>query len=51
VSSLEDEDGWGVVGIAVLGSCGRQEMEEGVRVVISRWGLTAGPREGKDKSM
>ena len=44
----EDEDGWGLVGTAIQASCGRQEMEEAVRLIVGRWGMTIGPREGRD---
>ena len=47
---MEDDDGWGLVGMAVQSSCGRQEMEEGVRLIVGRWGLTVGPRTGCDRS-
>jgi hypothetical protein len=46
---MEDEDGWGVVGMAVVGSCGRQEKEEVVRAVVGRWGLDVGPRKGRNR--
>ena len=47
---LEDEDGWGLAGMMIQSSCGRQEMEEGVRAIVSKWGLESGPREGRDRS-
>ena len=49
VQVLEDEDGWGVVGMAIQGSCGHREREAVVRAVVGRWGLEAGPRQGRDK--
>jgi ankyrin repeat protein len=49
VTVMEDEDGWGVVGMAIQGSCGHREREAVVRAVVGRWGLEAGPRQGKDK--
>lgn len=49
VDRLEDEEGWGVVGLAVHGSCGHREKEAIVRNVVARWGLHAGPRDGIDK--
>ena len=45
---VEDEDGWGLVGMAVGASCGRQDKEECVRVVVGRFGLHCGPRGGRD---
>jgi hypothetical protein len=48
--SIEDDDGWGLVGMAVQASCGRQEGEEVVRLVVGRWGVKVGPREGADRS-
>jgi len=45
---MEDEDGWGVVGMAIQGSCGHREREAVVRAVVGRWGLEAGPRQGRD---
>lgn len=50
VKVMADDDGWGLVGMAVQSSCGRQETEEGVRAIISRWGLETGPRGGRDNS-
>ncbi|ORY31607.1 hypothetical protein BCR39DRAFT_86241 [Naematelia encephala] len=47
VKLMEDDDGWGVVGMAVQSSCGRQEMEEAVRAIVGRWGLSVGPRGGR----
>lgn len=49
VDQLEDHDGWGVVGMAIHGTCGHREKESVVRTVVSRWGLDAGPRRGTDK--
>jgi hypothetical protein len=49
VKYMEDEDGWGLLGMAIQASCGRQEMEEGVRVIVGRWGLETGPRGGIDR--
>jgi hypothetical protein len=49
VKEMEDEDGWGVVGMAIQGSCGHREREAVVRAVVGRWGLDAGPRQGRDK--
>jgi hypothetical protein len=46
---MEDEDGWSVVGMAIQGSCGHREREAVVRAVVGRWGLEAGPRQGRDK--
>ena len=45
---MTDDDGWGLVGMAVQSSCGRQEVEEGVRAIVGRWGLEIGPRGGQD---
>jgi hypothetical protein len=50
VKVMEDEDGWGIVGMAVQATCGRQEEEEGVRVIVGRWGLNPGARGGRDRS-
>lgn len=50
VDSLEDEDGWGIVGIAVQSSCGKTDKEEVVKAVVSRWGLDRGQRGGRDRS-
>ncbi|WWC91930.1 uncharacterized protein L201_006882 [Kwoniella dendrophila CBS 6074] len=47
---LEDEEGWGLVGMAVQASCGRQDKEESVRVIVGRWGLEVGQRGGKDRT-
>ncbi|BEI81177.1 hypothetical protein CcaverHIS002_0203370 [Cutaneotrichosporon cavernicola] len=49
VSTLEDADGWGVVGMAIQSSCGQSEKEEIVRLVVGRWGVVAGPRDGRDR--
>ena len=49
VQVMEDEDGWGIVGMAIQGSCGHREREAVVRAVVGRWGLEAGPRQGRDK--
>jgi hypothetical protein len=46
---MEDEDGWGVVGMAIQGSCGHREREAVVRAVVGRWGLEAGPRQGRER--
>jgi hypothetical protein len=46
---MEDEDGWGVVGMAIQGSCGHREREAVVRAVVGRFGLEAGPRQGRDR--
>ncbi|WWD19847.1 hypothetical protein CI109_104314 [Kwoniella shandongensis] len=50
VSTMEDEEGWGIVGMAINCSCGRQEMEECVRSIVGRWGLEVGPRGGRDRT-
>ncbi|GFZ51039.1 hypothetical protein JCM24511_08797 [Saitozyma sp. JCM 24511] len=50
VDSLEDEDGWGIVGIAVQSSCGKTDKEEVVKAVVSRWGLDRGQRGGRDRT-
>lgn len=47
---LEDDDGWGVVGMAIQSSCGQAEREEVVRLVVGRWGVEAGPRNGRDRA-
>jgi hypothetical protein len=49
VNEMEDEDGWGLVGMAIQGSCGHREREAAVRAVVARWGLNAGPRQGRDE--
>ncbi|EIW72141.1 hypothetical protein TREMEDRAFT_25958 [Tremella mesenterica DSM 1558] len=49
VQLIEDEDGWGLVGMTILGSCGSQEKEECTRAVVLRWGLEVGPRKGRDR--
>ncbi len=49
VGVMQDEDGCGLVGMSVQSSCGRQEMEEGVRLIFGRWGLETGPRGGRDR--
>ncbi len=46
---MSDGDGWGLVGMAVQSSSGRQEMEEGVRAIVSRWGLETGQTGGRDR--
>lgn len=46
---MEDEEGWGVVGMAIQASCGRSDKEEVVRLVVGRWGVNAGPRGGCDR--
>lgn len=48
---MEDDDGWGLVGMAIQSSCGRQEMEEGVRIIVGRWGLDVGPRRECNSGM
>jgi hypothetical protein len=50
VQDIEDEDGWGLVGMAIQASCGRQDIEESVRLVVGRWGINLGPRGGTDRS-
>ncbi|WVF67327.1 hypothetical protein IAT40_002078 [Kwoniella sp. CBS 6097] len=50
VAALEDEEGWGLIGMAISCSCGRQDKEEGVRAIIGRWGLQVGPRGGRDRT-
>ncbi|OCF34276.1 hypothetical protein I316_04230 [Kwoniella heveanensis BCC8398] len=50
VQGLEDEEGWGLVGIAISCSCGRQDKEEGVRAIVGRWGLQVGQRGGRDRT-
>ncbi|KAL7424523.1 putative ankyrin-repeat protein [Cryptotrichosporon argae] len=50
VRTLDDEDGWGLVGMAIQASCGRQDKEEAVRAVVVRWGLDTGPRGGRDRA-
>ena len=50
VHGMEDEDGWGIVGMAIQATCGRQEREERVRAIVMRWGLRIGHREGRDRS-
>lgn len=50
VAVMEDEEGWGVMGMAIEASCGRQDKEEAVRAIVDRWGVSAGPRHGRDKS-
>ncbi|WVW86391.1 hypothetical protein I302_108437 [Kwoniella bestiolae CBS 10118] len=47
---LEDEEGWGLVGMAIQASCGRQETEECVRIIVGRWGLEVGQRGGRDRT-
>lgn len=47
---MQDDDGWGITGMAIQASCGRSEMESLVRAVVGRWGVEAGPREGRDHS-
>ncbi|ADV23353.1 DIL and ankyrin domain-containing protein [Cryptococcus gattii E566] len=49
VQDLEDEEGWGIVCMAIHHSCGRQDREEIVRAAVSRWGVSAGPRGGRDR--
>lgn len=46
---MEDDDGWGIVGMAIQGSCGHREREAVVRAVVGRWGLEAGDRQGRDR--
>lgn len=36
--------------MAIQHSCGRQDAEEGVRLVVSRWGILFGPGQGVDRS-
>nr|ODN81341.1 DIL and ankyrin domain-containing protein [Cryptococcus depauperatus CBS 7841] len=48
VETLEDDGGWGLVGMAIQCSCGRQEKEEVVRAIVQRWGVNVGPRNGRD---
>ena len=50
VKVMSNDDGWSLLGMAVQSTCGRQEMEEGVRAIVNRWGLEIGPRAGRDKS-
>ncbi|WVQ75629.1 hypothetical protein IAR50_005258 [Cryptococcus sp. DSM 104548] len=50
IETLEDNESWGVVGMAVMCTCGRQEKEEIVRAVVQRWGVNAGPRKGRDRN-
>lgn len=50
VAVMEDEEGWGVVGMALEATCGRQDKEEAVRAIVGRWGVDAGPRGGRDRS-
>lgn len=47
---MDDEEGWGVVGMAIQSSCGRSGAEEAVRLLVGRWGVSAGPRDGRDKA-
>ncbi|WWC64820.1 uncharacterized protein I303_107434 [Kwoniella dejecticola CBS 10117] len=47
---LEDEEGWGLVGMAIQASCHRQETEECVRIIVGRWGLEIGQRGGRDRT-
>lgn len=49
-ATLEDDDGWGVVGMAIQSSCSQSEKEEVVRLVVARWGVSAGPRGGRDRN-
>ena len=48
---MVDDEGRGLVSIAIQNSCGRQEMEEVVRAIVSRWGLDIGPNAGRDKGL
>ncbi|KAI9633838.1 DIL domain-containing protein [Dioszegia hungarica] len=50
VAIMEDEEGWGLIGMAVQASCGRQDKEELVRVAVGRWGIQCGPRGGRDRT-
>ncbi|KAK4688691.1 hypothetical protein P7C73_g1422, partial [Tremellales sp. Uapishka_1] len=50
VQELEDEDGWGLIGMSLQHSCGRQDREEIVRALAGRWGLAVGPRNGRDNT-
>ena len=36
--------------MALQSSCGRQEAEEAVRLVVGRWGVSVGPRKGVDRT-
>jgi len=47
---IEDDDGWGLLGMAIQNSCGRQEQEESVRLLVGRWGVDIGLRKGTDRS-
>lgn len=47
---MEDDEGWGIVGMAIQASCGLSEKEEAVRLVVARWGVDAGPRDGRDNA-
>ncbi|WWC72229.1 uncharacterized protein I206_106191 [Kwoniella pini CBS 10737] len=49
-NQLEDEEGWGIVGMAIQASCHRQETEECVRIIVGRWGLEVGQRGGRDRT-
>ncbi|OWZ38264.1 DIL and ankyrin domain-containing protein [Cryptococcus neoformans c8] len=49
IQDLEDEEGWAIVGMAIHHSCGRQDREEIVRAAVNRWGVSAGPRGGRDR--
>jgi hypothetical protein len=35
--------------MAIQSSCGQSEKEEAVRLVVGRWGVVAGPRDGCDR--
>ncbi|KAL1410856.1 putative ankyrin-repeat protein [Vanrija albida] len=50
VAALKDDDGWGIVGMAIQASCGQPDREETVRLVVARWGVNAGPNGGRDKN-
>lgn len=45
---MQDDDGWGIVGMAIQSSCGLSDKEEAVRLIVGRWGVSAGPRYGRD---
>jgi len=50
VATIEDDEGWGVVGQAIQSSCGLSDKEEAVRLIVARWGVQAGPRGGRDRA-
>lgn len=47
---MEDDEGWGVVGMSIQSSCGLSDKEEAVRLLVGRWGVAAGPRKGRDRA-